>query len=115
MVYLDSVFYDEKGKEIYIPKGVPVKERQAGEVLSKLFETTATKRPQTKEIRPVKKVNPRQLSEQTTKVANNKKTYKAAVENFLKDMEEYERTGKDIKKEREGLIMYRNFKILFGK
>jgi len=112
-----SVFYDDKGQEIFIPKVKPIKEKQAGEVLNKLFESTATKRQYNPEIRPVKKQNPRQLAEQIVKVAKNKKSYKSIIEKFLKDIEMYEKTGNpnNLNKDRDAIINIRNFNILFRK
>lgn len=112
-----SVFYDDKGKEIFVPKGIPVKEKQAGEILGRLFESTASKRQVTQEMRPVKKRNPRQYAEQTSKVGKNKEIYKKKIiDNLLKEIEKYQKSGegnKELNKLRDTAILYRNNSILF--
>jgi hypothetical protein len=110
-----SVFYDDKGKEIYIPKAKPIKESQAGEILNKLFESTAIKRQYNQVIRPVKKSNPRKLAEQTANMAKNKNAYKLKVEEFLKELEMYEKTEKENNIKVNKIIEKRNLDILFRK
>jgi len=117
MVY--SAFYDKDGKEYFIPKK-SVKENQAGEVLTRLLKSNETKIQNNQPPRPEKKhrnIKEKQYSEQSHKMANNKKFYKKEIENFLKELEEYEKGKKknlDPKKV-DDLILYRNYKILFRK
>lgn len=112
-----SAFYDDKGKEIFVPKGIPVKEKQAGEILGRLFESSASKRTVTQEMRPVKKTNPRQYAVQTSKMGKNKEFYKnILIDNLLKEIEEYQKTGKEntkLNENRDSAIAYRNKNILF--
>lgn len=121
MVY--SAFYDNEGKEIFIPKGVSVKESQAGEILTRLFKTMETKIQNNQPPRPPKKhdnIIRKQISEQSKKIGTNKETYKNAIEKFLKELEEFEKTNKktkdeELKKSGDALIVWRNNKIIFRK